>query len=93
MLITSLIWEMNQTKLITLLFMKTIMVIGVFQKLKSQEKWKVLSLNKISSNKLSQIFKILFKVKNGILKWEFLIKEAIYYMALQEQVNLHSLKL
>ena len=69
------------------------MEIGILLRLKSQERCKVSYLNRTLLSLLFKISMISFKANNGTYKWEFLIREAIYYMVHQAQGNLHSLKL
>jgi hypothetical protein len=81
----------NQVKT-KLQFMKIIRDIGMFQNRKNQENLKV-SYSDLNLFNLSlMIFKILYKAKNGIPKWVFHIREAIFCMVHQELENHLSLK-
>lgn len=76
-----------------LLFIRIMVDIGIFQNRKALELFKVLFLRNSLLPKLLMMFKILLIVKVGIKKWEFHIKEVIFYMVLLELVKVHLLKL
>jgi hypothetical protein len=71
---------------------KTTKVIGISQNKKNPENYKVSSSGHNLFNLLLMTLRILFSAKNGMDKWVFHIREAIFSMVLQEQVKVPSLR-
>lgn len=78
--------------MILLLSMRTMADIGTSQKKKSLENYKVSFSKKILLTLSLRISEILLTVKDGTQKWEYPIKEVIFYMDLLELERVHLLK-
>jgi hypothetical protein len=92
LLTTCAISSTKKMIMIPLQFMKTIMGIGEFLNKKNLEVWRVLSSKNNSSQAFYKILDNSLIVKNGILKWVYLIREVIYFLVLQELVKALLLK-